>query len=297
MSPISRFTRLFGHADGKPRESAAPAPENTGAGRDFVNAYSSQPGRWDDPRDMLAQALRDDHFMLLQQRLHAFTQGESLVEVFVRLKEEEDNLLPPGGFFPLAEELGMMAEIDGWVVGHLISQVAARSRAESRSPLPRRYCNNLSSAAICSPEFVRFVKNEIIAKLGDGRTLCFEVDEAQVIEWPREVASLVGELAPLGCRFTIDAFGSVRGTFSQLRGLRFDHVKVDGVIIQNILRNPGELARLKAIHAVCAKLGMRTIAELVEDAATLECLRAVGIDYAQGFGVAPLEPLGTAHPA
>jgi len=268
----------------KPPSNAAPE-----SGREFVNAFSRQPSAWGDPGATLKDALRQDHFILLRQPILPLKNGPAMAEVFVRLKEEEDSLLPPGGFFPVAEELGMMADIDRWVVGHLIAHIA-EERRRSGTALTL-YCNNVSSAALRSASFLGFVRESIAGAGIDGRNLCFEIDEAQIMEFPEQTGSFIAELTPRGCRFTIDSFGSVKGTFSQLRGLKFDFVKIDGVIVQNLLSNPGELARLRAILAVCGRLGISTIAELVEDPVTLACLRDVGVDYAQGFGVAPLVPL------
>ncbi len=106
-----------------------------------------------------------------------------------------------------------------------------------------------------------------------------------------EVARLAATLKPLGCRFTVDAFGSVKGSFAPLRAGAFQFIKIDGIIVQNILRDPAQLARLRAIHAVCCKAGMRSIAEFVEDRETLSTLRKIGVHFVQGFGIERPEPL------
>ncbi|HZQ73800.1 MAG TPA: EAL domain-containing protein [Burkholderiales bacterium] len=250
---------------------------------------------WEDPRAKLAEALRQDQFLLLQQRIEPLSgSAEAMYEILLRLREEEDNLLPPGGFFPVAERYGMMESLDRWVVTHLMKRCGERRLGE-RGWKPPVYCVNLSSAAVLSPDFAQFVRDEIQARNFDGGRLCLEIAEPELIARPNDVRRLVATLKPAGCRFTADAFGSSKASFAPLRGLALDFLKIDGVIVQNLLRNPAELARARTIAAVCRKIGVRTIAEFVEDEATRAKLAEIGVDYVQGFGVARPEPWGIAQ--
>ena len=239
------------------------------------------------------QGLREDRFLLLQQKIVPLKDGlpnPLCYEILLRLQEEEDNLLPPGGFLPLAESYGMMEEVDRWVVRTLIVRCRERQLREKgwRAPL---YWVNLSSAALASPEFARSVQRQVQAEQFDGRLLCFEIGEPDLIARPREAQRLVQALKPLGCRFTVDAFGSVRPAFAELKDLAADFVKIDGVIVQNMLRNPAELGKARATNTACRQIGVRTAAEFVEQHDTLSALRKIGVDYAQGFGIAAPEPL------
>jgi EAL domain-containing protein (putative c-di-GMP-specific phosphodiesterase class I) len=255
-----------------------------------VETLAAEPG-WEEPKEKLAEALREDRFLLLQQRIEPLgASGEPMYEILLRLQEEEDNLLPPGGFFPVAERYGMMEALDRWVVAHLIKRCRERM-LEERGWQPPIYCVNLSSAALLSPDFAQFVRYEIQARGFDGRYLCFEVAEPELVARPNDVRRLIATLRPAGCRFTADAFGSGKGSFAPLRGMAFDFLKIDGVIVQNVVRNPAELGRARTIAAVCRKVGVRTIAEFVEDDATRARLSEIGVDYVQGFGVARPEHL------
>jgi EAL domain-containing protein (putative c-di-GMP-specific phosphodiesterase class I) len=147
------------------------------------------------------------------------------------------------------------------------------------------FCINLSEAAIANPEFARFVRQELQHSSFPASQLCFEIGELETISNHDNVSRFIAALRPAGCRFTVDDFGSVKLSFSNLTGLRLDFVKIDGVIIQNMFKTPADLVKLKAILTVCDKLGMRTIAEFVEDEQTLHKLREIGVDYAQGFGI------------
>jgi len=248
---------------------------------------------WDEPRAKLARALQENQFLLLAQPLAALKPadaGTQCCEILLRLKEEEDNLLPPGSFFPVAERYGMMEELDRWVVRELISRCHEHRRMHEPAQ-PMLYCVNLSRAAASSHAFARFVQTQLIERSFDGGALCFEIAENDIAPCHAEVARLISMLKPLGCRFTVDAFGSVNGAFSALKGLAFDFIKIDGVVIQNMRRHPADLAKVRAIVTVCRQAGMRTIAEFVEDPETLAALRAAGVDYAQGFGIAHPAPL------
>ena len=259
----------------------------------YMRAIASELTGWDDPPAKLLEALRDDKFLLLQQAIVPLKIGlvqPRCCEILLRLQEEEDNLLPPGGFLPLAESYGMMEELDRWVVRTLIVRTRERQRRSAQWHAPLHWVN-LSSSAVRSAEFARSVQRQIEKAEFDGRLLCFEIAEPDVIGHLRGVERLIETLKPLGCRFAVDAFGSVKPAFADLKRLAFDFVKIDGVIVQNMLRNPAELARARAINTACQQIGVRTAAEFVEDDATLETLRSIGIDYAQGFGIARPQPL------
>ncbi len=272
-------------------ELAALPAEPESAESLHVEALANGGAGWEDPKAKLAQALREDGFLLLQQRIEALAApGEPMHEILLRLREEEDNLLPPGGFFPAAERCGMMEALDRWVVTHLITRCLER-QLDERAWRPPVYCVNLSSAALASADFAEFVRSQAADRKFDAARLCFEIAEPDLVARPADAHRLIGALKPAGCRFTVDAFGSGKGSFAPLRGLVFDFLKIDGVIVQNLLRNSSELARARAIVTVCRKIGVRTIAEFVEDAGTREKLREIGVDYVQGFGVARPEPL------
>jgi len=189
----------------------------------------------------------------------------------------------------------MLEQIDRWVVHNVITHCleSAKRDPDWRAPL---YCVNLSAATLRAPAFAHFVQQQIQARHFDGRALCFEIAEPDIVGLPADVRRLVAMLKPFGCRFTLDGFGSVKGSFAPLKDLALDFIKIDGVVIQNILRDPAQLARTRAVHAVCRKLGMRSIAEFVENPETLQALRRIGVDYVQGFGVAMPGPIGARAP-
>jgi EAL domain-containing protein (putative c-di-GMP-specific phosphodiesterase class I)/PAS domain-containing protein len=277
-------------------EDAAPAPSRsdphaaiTGDSGEtlYLHSISDQLMGGEDPRAKLVRALQQNEFLLFAQKMLPLKNmpfDHGCYEILLRLREEEDNLLPPGGFIPMAERYGMTEDIDRWVVRNVIAWSLEQQQANPGWEIPM-FCINLSEAAIANPEFARFVRQELQHSSFPASQLCFEIGELETISNHDNVSRFIAALRPAGCRFTVDDFGSVKLSFSNLTGLRLDFVKIDGVIIQNMFKTPADLVKLKAILTVCDKLGMRTIAEFVEDEQTLHKLREIGVDYAQGFGI------------
>ena len=258
----------------------------------YLRSINEQLMGWDDPRAMLKLALKEDTFMLLCQKILSLKSGvpeAQCYEVLLRLKQEEESLLPPGGFLDVAESLGMMAEIDYWVVRTLLAWGAERVRANPAAQLPMM-CVNVSAAVLVDDRFAKVVRKELQKTAYPPRALCFEISEHDVIEYHDNAQKFISALKP-GCRITLDAFGSVKVSFSHLTGLAIDFLKIDGAIIQNVARDPAALAKARAITHASQRTGLRTIAECVEDKETLEKLLEIGVDYVQGFGVARPEPL------
>lgn len=255
-------------------------------------------GEVDDPRAKLKQAMERDEFLLFVQKIQAIgpDDKEDCYEILLRLKEEEDNLLPPGGFIPIAERYGMLSQLDLWVVQRVIRWCGDQRQGapDWQAPL---FCINLSEPSIMEPDYAQRVREEITRTKFPGSSLCFEIGEPEALSHHAETAKLIETLKPAGCRFTIDAFGSGRVSFSYLRGLPIDFVKIDGNIVHNIVRDPGVLAKARAIHRVCSTIGVKTIAESVEAEETLNLLRDIGINYVQGFGIAAPAPIAMLEPA
>jgi len=251
---------------------------------------------WTNPEARLRKALKEDQFLLYAQRIAGIKPrlaDETALEVLLRLKEEEDNLLPPGGFFPVAEALGMLGEIDHWVIRKAISWCSV-DRDDVRAPM---CCINLSADSLIDKEFPERVRALLREHDLPGHRLCFELEELDVLAHTAAVQQLIASLRPRGCKFALDNFGSVKVSFEHVRALPVDYLKVDGGMIQNILKNPGDLARVKAISLTCQRLGMRVIASSVETQDILSKLREISFDFAQGFGIARPALLDSLRPA
>lgn len=280
-------------AGGEPlsRAEAEAAPVDGGHAL-YLSLMSKRLMGSDDPRAMLEQALRGNQFLLLAQKIVAVRSGVSepqCYEVLLRLQQEEENLLPPGGFFDLAESLGMMEELDRWVIRALIAWGVERLKQRPAERLPMM-CVNISQPALDNPEFAEVVCSELDRAGYPRRALCFEIDDRDVIEHQASVQRFISAVKP-ECRIMVDNFGGVRVSFSHLAGLAVDFLKIDGAIVQNMHRDPTELIKAWAINLACQKLGMRTVAKFVETRETLNMVREIEIDYVQGFGIARPAPI------
>jgi EAL domain-containing protein (putative c-di-GMP-specific phosphodiesterase class I) len=249
-----------------------------------------------DPRAMLQQALQTDQFLLLAQKIVTVRSGVSepqCYEILLRMRQEEDNLLPPGGFLDVADSVGMTQELDRWVIRALLSWGATRLKQRPADRLPMM-CVNVSAAALQDPSFAQFVCDELERTGYPRRALCFEIDEQDVLNNIAGVRRFVAAVKP-ECRIMVDNFGGVRVSFTYLGGLSIDYLKIDGSIIQNIHRDPTELIKAWAINLACQKTGMRAVAKFVETRETLDMVREIEIDYVQGFGIArpvPIDSIG-----
>jgi EAL domain-containing protein (putative c-di-GMP-specific phosphodiesterase class I) len=272
-----------------------PAPASEGVQTVYLRSFTEEVMGWSDPRQKLTLALRDNHFLLFGQRVLPLKVGlRECCEILLRLREEEDNLLPPGGFIPAAENYEMMEDIDRWVVRNLLAWLGRKLKS-SPGWQPPIFCINLSLSSLSNPEFARFARREIEGSPVPSDSLCFELGDIDAIAQPDKVRAFVNALKPAGCRFTLDAFGSVRVSFAHVKGLAIDFLKIDGALIQHMLRNRMELAKVKAINAACQRFGIRTIGQFVETDETLAKLREIGVDYAQGFGIARPGPIDQLH--
>ena len=240
-----------------------------------------------DPRAQLMQALQEDHFMLFAQTIRPLTGTvpyPRCVEVLLRLQDENRRMVPPDVFFPVAERYNLMQEIDRWVVRNVIKWAQEKRRGNATWQMPL-CCLNLAAASLRAADFASFVRGELERSRFPGANLCFEIAVPNVTDYPVEVRGLMNTLRPLGCRFTLQAFGRTSASFAPLKDLRFDFLKIDGVLIHDMLTDPVQFRKIRVIATVCRKVGLRTIAEFVESDDTLAKLRDIGIDYAQGFGI------------
>ena len=246
----------------------------------------------------LVAALERDEFSLYWQAIHPLghaAQGPVMREVLLRMNEEEAYHLPPGTFLPVAEELGLLPDIDRWVVRHVVDFAAGTG-----APADSIYMVNLSGPTIVDPGFGEFVRECLASRAVPGKILCFELPEADVLADPAAYREFVGSLDGSNCRFAVSGFGRNPLSLRLLKQLRVDFLKLDGSIVLDLLRGPSELARVKSINRAAHAAGMSVVAECVESDSVRAALEGIGTDFAQGFGIArplPMSALDVPHPA
>ncbi len=247
-----------------------------------------------------AEASETSKFQLYQQPILSLSpacpEGEHY-EVLLRLQDQAGRLVSPGVFMPAAERYDLMPQIDRWVVSTLFAtqasyyqQVWHRSQTQPDAG-SHLYSVNLSGASINDDDFIHFLREQFEKYNIPPSLICFEVTETAAITNLEKAAQFITEMRSLGCQFALDDFGSGMSSFTYLKMLPIDYLKIDGHFIQNIVDNEVDMAMVTAIHQIAQVMNIQTVAEFVEDDATLQTVRALGIGYAQGYGIARPKPL------
>lgn len=235
----------------------------------------------------LNQAMRENRLRLYHQRIvpiHGSPADDLRFEVLLRLLDENGNIIVPGAFLPAAEKYNLMPAIDRWVIERVLSddgEVCRRLNGAGEASC----AVNLSGASLNDDQFPAFLKNQIVASRIPPRALCFEITETMTIHNLQRVARFMQELKEIGCCISLDDFGSGMSSFNYLKSLPIDYLKIDGTLVQNIAEDRTNLAMVESINRIGHIMGLKTIAEFVEDESILAKLREMGVDFAQGFGL------------
>jgi diguanylate cyclase (GGDEF)-like protein/PAS domain S-box-containing protein len=248
----------------------------------------------------ITQALDEERFCLYYQSVKpvsAFAPCQTHKEILVRMVDPQGRIVSPGQFMPAAEKYNLMGAIDRWVIRSVFAAKANEWRDVIRSCGDKgTECNaftaiNLSGASLNDETFFAFLKEHIHKHEVPPRSVCFEITETVAINNLNRVANFIAELKAMGFRFALDDFGSGVSSFSYLKALPVDFIKIDGALVRGIVNSSLDLRIVESIAYVAQEMGVKTIAEFVENEEILRRLRSIGIDYAQGYGIHKPEPL------
>ncbi len=269
-------------------------------GRDRVAVYrrpQGTPGEQNAELNMVSQinhAFELGNFRLYRQEIVALgaADGDSPhYEILVRMLDRSGHPVPPSGFMPAAERYNLLSSIERWVISSLVeflhgqceSGAIARDAGAGNVATSAFYAVNLSGASINDASFTDFMR-KLLTRFNLPRgLLCFEVTETTAITNLSKAAALMHELKTLGCRFALDDFGIGMSSFAYLKYLPVDYIKIDGVFVRGMATDPMDQAIVEAVNRIAHILGLKTVAEYVEDEASLARLREIGVDYAQGY--------------
>ncbi len=238
----------------------------------------------------ITQALEENRFCLYYQTIIPTTPTESSgehYEVLLRLVDEMGKVVSPMAFIPAAERYNLMQAIDRWVIRTLFTTQGQHYREAGCNCL---YAINLSGASINDEQFIEFLHEQFTLHQIPPALICFEITETVAIANLGKAAQFIRSLKELGCRFALDDFGSGMSSFVYLKNLPVDYLKIDGSFVKNIVDEPIDLAMVEAINQIGHVMGIKTIAEFVENQDILEKITALGVDYAQGYGIAKPRP-------
>jgi len=246
---------------------------------------NSEPEPRKDIAERLLSALQGDEFVLYCQPIVAFNpqpDARAFNEIFVRFQEEDDRLLPPGAFFPVLEEAGMLPDLDRWVVDRLARFVRAGLEINPDWNVPR-YIVNLSDETLADQEFGTYVLRYVDTSYLSGGVLGFDISCESAMANRESLRNLMEELRPHGCSLTVAGFDGSDASLAELKTLEPDYVKISATTV--------DPAKVSEINRMCHELGAQTIAEHVEDSQVLDHFRRCKIDFGQGFELAKVEPL------
>ncbi|MDA8447963.1 EAL domain-containing protein [Paracidovorax valerianellae] len=273
-------------------------------GRNTVYVYQSQDAAMSRHLDdmhwvqRIRQALEQNRFQLYMQEiapLRTPADGSLHVEVLLRMQGDGGQAISPGEFVPAAERFGLAQALDRWVVEHTFAALAARRLQPDARPIT--LCAiNLSGMSVGDESLLAYLREQMAYHRVPADQLCFEVTETAAIAYLPNAIHLIRELKQQGCHFALDDFGSGMSSFTYLRHLPVDYLKIDGALVRDMLEDPANRAMVEMINHIGHVMGKRTIAEFAETPAILEGLRAMGVDYAQGHAIARPEPMPHAPP-
>lgn len=235
--------------------------------------------------------LANNQFCLYSQQifpLNSHPSGKEYHEVLLRLIDEEGEIIPPMAFLPAAERYNLMPTIDRWVIDTVFGILKQQSRETQNGCL---YGINLSLPSIKDERLIDFLKKRLTSYQIQPQAICFEISETVAIANLSQVIKLIEALKSLGYRFAIDDFGSGISSLSYLKQLPVDYLKINGNFIQQVVDDPIAYEMVKMINQIGHLVGIKTIAKCVTDESILSKVRAIGVDYAQGYGIALPRPL------
>ncbi len=260
-------------------------------GRNRINIFSSDDEVMSQRRgemqwlNRIQGAIDENRLLLNAQPIVPINHDEHglHVELLVRLISEQGEIVQPGSFLPAAERYGISPQIDRWVINHVFKWMNKNNEFVVNNI--NTIAINLSGLTLSDEKFLDDLIDSVFNFDVPAEKLCFEITETALVANLTKARKFIQALRRLGCKFSLDDFGSGLSSFAYLKNLQVDYLKIDGMFVRDILNDPVDYALVKSIHEMGRVMGKRTIAEFVENNEILEKIKEIGVDYAQGYGV------------
>ena len=210
------------------------------------------------------------------------------IEILLRLNYEGD-VIGPDSFIPTAERYNLMYMIDEWVISNTFDFIKEYNKKNDEEI---RVAINLSGQSLAEDSVLNLITNRLRKdKDINKELLCFEITETAAIANLSKAIEFIAYIKQMGCNFSLDDFGSGLSSFSYLKNMPVDNLKIDGIFIRDINTDPVNKIFVESIHKISQTMGIKTTAEYVENEEVLECIKSIGIDYAQGYHISHPAPV------
>jgi diguanylate cyclase (GGDEF)-like protein/PAS domain S-box-containing protein len=276
---------LLGEAEGAMHDAKE-------TGRDRVAGFDpSGRGEMDERRawsERVRQATEKGLFVLTSQPIVDLASGDTTQhEILLRMRGDGGGLVPPSEFLATAERFGLMGGIDRWVTQQAVRLIEAAKKRGRGLKLEV----NLSGQTMGDTKFLNEVQRELKSSGIDPANLIFEVTETAAVADIEQARQFAQSLSRLGCRFALDDFGAGYASFYYLKHLPISYLKIDGEFVKELPRSKTDQLIVKALVEACGGLGIKTVAEFVQDDETMSMLGELGVDFAQGYHLGKPAPV------
>ncbi len=243
----------------------------------------------------ISQAIEENRLCLYQHSIVALNECHNTHyrEFLVRMVSPSGEIIPPNAFIPAAERYNLMPGVDRWVIKHVFRTLANTLDQQGKSTQESICFINLSGTSLSDDGLHTFIQQLLRRFALPPEMICFEITETAAITDFSNAIDFITRIKQEGCRFALDDFGTGMSSFSYIKRIPLDFIKIDGGFVKNLLDDPMDCAIVEAITRIAHVGGMRTIAEFVQDEACKTRLREIGVDFAQGYGIDLPAPIKT----
>ncbi|MBC8212369.1 MAG: EAL domain-containing protein [Gammaproteobacteria bacterium] len=240
--------------------------------------------------NLLVEAFENCRMQLYQQPIRATDPANEQphFEILLRMLSENGDVISPGMFLPAAERYGLATTLDRWVVKTTFDWLAQHQSSFNQAFV---FAINISGQSITDQQFSLFIKQQFEDYRIKKSSICFEITETSAMKDLEKARAFINDLKHLGCLFSLDDFGSGHASYAHLKNLPVNFLKIDGMFVKDIAHDPIDFSIVKSMNEVGQVLGMKTIAEYVENDAIKQKLIDIGVDFLQGYGIARPAPL------